>query len=53
MLWHCVCKGNTLIKKETTTMTIENAKELQMNIAKEVLALLMMDLPEGLTLSEI
>lgn len=34
-------------------MTIENAKELQMNIAKEGLALLMMDLPEGLTLSEI
>ena len=41
MLCHCVCTGNTRIKnQEDYNMTIDTAKELQMNIAKEGLALL-------------
>lgn len=40
---HCVCTGIALIKnQEETNMTIDTAKELQMNIAKEGLALLVL-----------
>lgn len=40
---HCVCTGIARIKnQEETNMTIDTAKELQMNIAKEGLALLVL-----------
>ena len=41
VLWHGIRTGQCP-KKEETTMTKENAKELRMDLAKDALALLML-----------